>query len=87
MFLDCIGWIGLGCCAIAYLLLNIGYMRFDRWPFQLLNLLGGVGLAIKAYQLHDLPNMLANVLWGLIAVVGIVKYLLNKRDQESPSKL
>lgn len=87
MLLDCIGWIGFACCVIAYLLLNIGYIRFDRWPFQVLNLLGGAGLAIKAWQLHDLPNSCANGLWGLIAVVGVIKYLINKRHQESPSKL
>lgn len=87
MLLDCIGWIGLGCCAIAYLLLNIGIIRFNGWPFQVLNLLGGAGLAIKAYQLHDMPNILANGLWALIAIGGIIKYLINKGDQEMPSKL
>ncbi|OQP63902.1 hypothetical protein A3860_23515 [Niastella vici] len=87
MLLDFIGWIGFASCVIAYFLLNIGYIRFNGWPFQLLNLLGGTGLAIKAYQLHDVPNMLANGLWGLIAVGGIIKYFIKRSDQEIPSKL
>lgn len=86
MLLDCIGWFGFASCAIAYLLLNFGYIRFDRWPFQLLNLLGGAGLAIKAYQLHDVPNIMANGLWALIAVGGIIKYFINRSGQEIPSK-
>ncbi|AHF14729.1 hypothetical protein NIASO_05030 [Niabella soli DSM 19437] len=81
-----IGWIGFGCCTIAYLLLNFRYIRFDGWLFQLLNFLGGAGLAIKAYDLRDLPNIFANALWGLIAVIGIVKYFKSRRDQEIPSK-
>ncbi|MBO9621023.1 MAG: hypothetical protein J7539_18550, partial [Niabella sp.] len=74
MLSDIAGWIGFGSCTIAYLLLNFRCVRFDGWVFQGLNLIGGVGLAIKAFDLHDLPNIFANALWGLIAVIGIVKY-------------
>ncbi|MEX6686371.1 hypothetical protein QTN47_02640 [Danxiaibacter flavus] len=87
MLIDYIGWIGFSCCTLAYLLLNFRCIPFDGWLFQLLNLIGGAGLAIKAYNLHDGPNSSANSLWGLIAIVGIIKYFKNKMDQEIPSKL
>ncbi len=86
MLLNCIGWIGFGCCITAYLLLNFRYVRFDGWLFQLLNFLGGTGLAIKAYDLHDMPNTFANSLWGMIAIVGGIKYYRNKQGQDMPSK-
>ncbi|WP_084490309.1 CBU_0592 family membrane protein [Niabella ginsenosidivorans] len=88
MLLNSIGWIGLGSCTLAYLLLNLKYIRFDGWLFQALNLLGGAGLAIKALDFDDTPNFLANCLWLVIACFGMIKYFRNRprnNDQEIPS--
>jgi len=77
------GWLGFILCSLAYLLLNFKIIRFDSPLYQLLNLLGGIGLVVSAYFFDDLPNLAANSLWVLIAIFGVINYskgFLAKKD-------
>ena len=69
-----IGWLGFIFCTVAYLLLNLKVLRFDHPVYQLLNVIGGVGLVISALFFDDAPNLAANGVWVLIALFGVVRY-------------
>ena len=69
-----IGWLGFIFCTLAYLLLNLKVLRFDHPIYQVLNVIGGVGLVISALYFDDAPNLAANGVWVLIALFGIIRY-------------
>lgn len=76
-----IGWLGFIFCSMAYLLLNLKVLRFDNPFYQVLNVIGGIGLVISACYFKDTPNLAANGIWVLIALFGIVRY--SKRRSKS----
>jgi hypothetical protein len=72
-----IGWIGVSAVLLGYGLNAFGLLPSDHPVYFLLNLLGAVALIIEAYLHHDIPPLLLNVIWGVIAAVGLVKYLVS----------
>ncbi|RQP16666.1 MAG: hypothetical protein EAS52_11115 [Parapedobacter sp.] len=69
-----IGWVGFIFCTTAYLLLNFKVLRFDGTRYQVLNVIGGLGLVISAFYFDDAPNLAANGLWVLIGLFGVFRY-------------
>lgn len=69
-----IGWLGFVFCSLAYLLLNTKKIRFDGILYQVLNVIGGLGLVVSAIYFDDSPNIAANVIWVLIALFGVIRY-------------
>lgn len=72
-----VGWIGVCSVLLGYGLNTFGVIRSDHPLYFALNLLGAVALFVEAYLHHDIPPLLLNVIWGLIAAVGLLKYLVN----------
>ena len=86
-----IGWLGFIFCTVAYLLLNLKILRFDHLVYQLLNVIGGVGLVISALYFDDAPNLAANGVWVFIALFGVFRYskklrVLRKRQRIADSQ-
>lgn len=73
-----IGWIGVGCTLIAYMLLNIRVFKPGSVTYQLLNIIGGLCLTISAIHFRDPPNMVVNLLWMALGFFGLVRY--QKKD-------
>jgi hypothetical protein len=69
-----IGWLGFIFCSLAFLLLNLKILRFDSSIYQLLNVMGGIGLVVSAFYFNDTPNLAANGVWVLIALFGVFRY-------------
>lgn len=69
-----IGWLGFFFCTLAYLLLNLKVLRFNQPVYQILNVLGGLGLVISALYFNDTPNLASNLVWVLIALFGVIRY-------------
>jgi Na+-transporting NADH:ubiquinone oxidoreductase subunit NqrB len=72
-----LGWIGTLAYVVAYLLLSLNKIRSDRTLYHILNIAGAVGLIFDALYLNDLPNLVINIVWALIAAFAI--YLIWKR--------
>jgi len=77
-----IGWIGVTFCTIGFLLLNTKTVRFDSWIYQAINVIGGLGLVISALYFHDMPNITSNSIWVIIALYGLLKPYLSKREEK-----
>ena len=72
-FVALIGWIGVSCCTIGFLLLNLKLLSFDSWKYQMINIIGGLGLVTSAIYFRDMPNITSNAMWVIIAVFGLYK--------------
>lgn len=76
-----IGWTGVIAYVTAYALLSLGWMRAEGVPYHLLNALGGVCLVIVSYTLMDLPNLVVNAIWIVIAAASIARiYHVRKKN-------
>lgn len=79
-----IGWLGFIFCTLAFLLLNLKVLRFDNPLYQVLNVIGALGLVTSAFYFDDAPNLAANGVWALIALFGIFRY--SRRRPGFPEK-
>ena len=66
-----IGWIGAFLYIVAYFLLSIRKLQADRWPYQLLNIAGGVCLVINSLSTRDYPTVVTNLIWASIGLFAI----------------
>lgn len=73
-----LGWIGVLCCTIGYLLVSIGKAYSHSWQYQLLNASGGIFLVISALYNHDTPNTVANAAWAVIGIVSLGRLLFGQ---------
>lgn len=76
-----IGWAGSFFYIIAYFLLSIRKLQADKWPYQLLNILGGICLVISSWSLRDHPSIFLNAVW---AAIGLFAIFYNKSTKAKP---
>lgn len=82
IFIDVIGWAGMGALLLAYGLLTM--RRFDSasWQYQLLNLLGAVGLMANTAYYEAWPSVALNAFWFVIGGIGLVQGRRARRLKE-----
>lgn len=85
LLVDIAGWAGMVLLLGAYTLLTLKKLRGDGWVYQLMNLLGGLGLAANAYYNGAIPVAVLNIAWFLIGVFGFVT-ARKKRQTEQGEK-
>lgn len=73
-----IGWIGTIAYLLGYFLLTTNKLKANQIRYHVLNIIGSIGLTANAVYYTDLPNVVVNVVWGIIAA-GAIYVLLRKR--------
>lgn len=68
-----IGWMGSAAVILAYLLVSTNRWHGDAVAYQLLNLVGGIFLAINTFYLGAYPSTLVNLMWIGIAVFALTR--------------
>jgi hypothetical protein len=76
-----IGWLGAFLCTLGYVLLSMKVIRAESLLFQLLNISGGLCLAVTALETSDMPNAIANLLWMLTGMIALGRYFWNRRTR------
>ncbi len=72
MLFDIIGWIGMILVLIAYILLSNNKIN-NGITYQVLNLLGGICMAIGLFPKNAWFSFSLQIIWALIAVKTIIK--------------
>ncbi len=72
MLFDIIGWIGMILVLIAYILLSNNKIS-NGITYQVLNLLGGICMAIGLFPKNAWFSFSLQIIWSLIAVKTIIK--------------
>lgn len=70
-----IGWYGVLAILFAYTLSSLGWLSNQGVVYTLLNLTGSVAVAIEAASKRDRQPVVLNVIWGLIALLSLVRLL------------
>ena len=78
MIFDIFGWIGTILVLIAYLLLSTN--KIDNGKiYQLINLLAAIFMAIGLFPKNAWFSFALQIIWGVIAVIALIK--LNKEKK------
>jgi formate hydrogenlyase subunit 3/multisubunit Na+/H+ antiporter MnhD subunit len=73
--IEVIGWMGAVLIPLAYFLLVQKRTRPDSITYHSLNLVGSAGIIVNALANNAYPSAALNIVWGFIAVYGLVKGL------------
>lgn len=77
--MEFVGWIGVVLFIVAYFLLALEILNANKSTYHWINFLGAICLIINAININDYPNIVVNVIWGLIALLTVFK-LFYKRN-------
>ncbi len=73
------GWTGTVSYLAAYLLLSMNKLKADHRLYHAMNIIGAAGLTYNAVALNDFPNIIVNVICGIIAFWAISSIARGKR--------
>jgi hypothetical protein len=71
--IDLMGWVGAVLLLLAYALVSSRRLAGDSVRFQLLNLSGGLLLAINSGYHGALPSVAVNAIWIVIGLVALLR--------------
>jgi hypothetical protein len=73
IFVQIVGWIGAFLVVLAYFLVSYKKVQGDNRVYQLMNLIGAIGVGINASYQAAWPSFAIQIMWGIIAIVALVK--------------
>lgn len=73
---ETLGWIGSVAILASYGFLSTGVISGDSSIYYALSGLGAFGLAIVTYRHRAFQSFIVNVLFTVLAIVGLVRILL-----------
>jgi hypothetical protein len=71
--IEAVGWIGATMILVAYGLLSSGKLDGRSTAYQLLNLIGSVGVVINSGWNHAIPSAALNVVWMAIGLTALFR--------------
>ena len=77
---DVIGWAGAFLLLTAYALLSFKKISGDSIPYQAMNVLAGIGLAISSFSHAAYPLTFVNSVWSVIGVIAIFVAVKNGKN-------
>jgi hypothetical protein len=81
--IDIVGWVGSILVIAAYGLNSYQKLKSDSLTFVLLNFIGGVFLIIYTYYYAAFANTFINVVWVLIAIPALYKFVTRKKQKNN----
>lgn len=75
---DILGWIGTALVLIAYFLLSLNIIK-NSYLYQWLNFFAALLMAIGLFPKNAWFSFTLQVVWGIIAIVSLIKMNLKKR--------
>lgn len=63
-----IGWCGALATLTAYFMVSYDILNPHDWRYQILNLLGAIGLGILCYFKKAYQPLIVNIIWGIVAI-------------------
>ena len=77
MIFDILGWIGMILVLLAYMLLSTNKISNGK-VYQFLNLFAAIFMAIGLFPTNAWFSFTLQVIWGLIAIISLIKIVKNK---------
>lgn len=85
-FFDIIGIIGAILILMGFYRIAIGRWTNKSFMYELDNLAGAFCLIIYQYHYHAYVSVTVNVVWAIIAFIGITSFAQRRRPKKTPAK-
>lgn len=85
MIITVLGWLGAAALLLAYGLVSAGRLAAGGAVFQLLNLAGGIALAINSAYHGAWPSAALNIVWIGIGVASLAARRRRPADPPPPA--
>ena len=72
VIIEIIGWFGMGSILIAYWLISSRRTEAKSILYQILNLIGAIGIVINAFYHRAFPPLGLNAVWAIIALWALI---------------
>lgn len=76
-FTELLGWYGVVAILAAYFLNIFNLLSTSSIYYSILNLTGALGIVIDAWKQKDYQPMVLNVVWGLVALIALLRVLVH----------
>ncbi len=70
-----IEWIGALLVLLAFTLLTAEVWSAHQWPYLVSNVVGSICIAYGAFKKKDIPPVALNIIWLLVALIGLLKLI------------
>ena len=74
---ETIGWVGMAMILTAYALANFHILSVDSITYQLLNIIGSLGIILVSYLRRNYQPMVLNIVWIIIGLISLGKLISN----------
>lgn len=74
-FIEIFGWIGMMLVLVAYGAVSFLILDSKSVLFQLMNLVGALGIGAVSFYKRAYQPAVLNIAWGLIAIVAMLRML------------
>ena len=81
-FHDVVGTLGVGLILLCYFLIQTGKMSAENPYYSILNMLGAMMILLSLYFEFNFASVLIESFWVLISLIGVSRYLSNKKRTE-----
>ncbi len=61
----------------AYAANSLSLLPTNSVTYLALNIVGSIGILIEAQEKKDLPALWLNIIWALIALIGLVRFFVS----------
>jgi hypothetical protein len=76
MWVQLAGWYGVGAILVAYALITFKVLTAETIIYLALNSTGALALIVQSYAIRNYQLIVLNVVWLLVACLGIAQALL-----------
>jgi len=68
-----VGWVGTFLIVFAYFLVSYKKVDGSSKIYRAMNLLGAIGVGVNVFYQQAWPAVALQVVWGIIAIVALIK--------------
>jgi hypothetical protein len=84
-YIDIVGWIGSAAVVSAYALISLDKVNSRSRVYQVLNLVGSLGLVVNTYYYRAYPSTFVNIVWLVIAALALVRIVSAVDQRTTPT--
>ncbi|MFA6274188.1 MAG: hypothetical protein WC662_03430 [Candidatus Paceibacterota bacterium] len=81
IFIQIVGWGGTFLFVISFILVSSKKIGAQSNSYELMNLLGAIGVGIGAFSKYDWPSVGLQIIWGAISIFFLIKIWHDKRHK------
>lgn len=77
VLIQTVGWVGSFLIVLAYFLVSYKKVDAGGKTYQAMNLFGALGVGVNVFHQQAWPAVALQVVWGIIAVLALMKKATN----------